>query len=140
MNEFKESSEPLPLIDEDMQASWRAVMSPDEIREIVQSACSITLSGLAEIEMAAHRDDRQALRRAAHKLKGMIANLGGVRLAKALLGIELAAATAGGPIPSLEGLAELVGLTVAAFRRSIAGIGSQKGLEIAESAGLPTKR
>src|SRR3990170_4149948 len=78
----------LPLIDERLPAEWREDLLAEDIREILAHARLEAEKSLALIQDAAARRDQAALKRSAHKLKGMAGNLGAVRLVALLREIE----------------------------------------------------
>ena len=75
-----------------MQLEWREDLTAGDVRQILAQARLEALKSLAVIQDAAAGRNLAALERSAHKLKGMAANLGAVRLVALLRQIELGAA------------------------------------------------
>ena len=109
----------LPLIDEHLQAQWREDLNTDDIRQILAHARLEAAKSLAMIKDAAARHDLAALKRSAHKLKGMVGNLGAVRLVALLRGIELGAAGGEGSPIAVARLEPVVCDTLLAFEGNV---------------------
>lgn len=82
----------MPLVDEGIRACWSGDLDPEDVRDILARLRIEAEVGVREIEAALAREDRVALRKSAHKLKGMMGNLGATRLADTLRQIEVGAA------------------------------------------------
>jgi HPt (histidine-containing phosphotransfer) domain-containing protein len=84
-------SYPLPLVDPIAMADWSGDLEPADIREVLGGVPKETSVCIASLRQALALDDLAMARRAAHRLKGMAANLGATRLAQAAKEIEVAA-------------------------------------------------
>ena len=105
----------LPLIDERLQAEWREDLSADDIRQILAQARLEAQKGLIVIKDAAEKSDLASLKRSAHKLKGMVGNLGAVRLVAVLREIELGADAGDGSLTLISQLDKIVQDSLHAF-------------------------
>jgi Hpt domain len=83
-------SSPLPLVDPIAMADWSDDLEPADIREVLSGVPKETSVCIALLRQALALDDLAMARRAAHRLKGMAANLGATRLAQEAKEIEVA--------------------------------------------------
>lgn len=90
--ETKIAQSAMPLVDEYVRGCWTEDLDPGDVRDILMRAKLEAEKGVGEIESALDRNDLVTLRKSAHKLKGMMGNLGAARLAHALRQIEVGAA------------------------------------------------
>lgn len=81
-----------PLVDESIRRCWTEDLDPDDVRDILARMKIEAEKGVQEIESALDRNDPIAVRKSAHKLKGMMGNLGATRIADLLRRIEMGAA------------------------------------------------
>ena len=110
-----EATDELPLVDERLQAEWREDLSTDDIRQILAHARLEAEKSLDLIQDAALRRDLTALKRSAHKLKGMAGNLGAVRIVALLREIEVGAADGDEPLVAIAKIERVMGDTLQAF-------------------------
>lgn len=85
-----EAVEELPLIDQRVMADWCGDLDQADVLDLlgrVPGECDKCLTGIRD---GIAKSDLAAVKRSAHRLKGMASNLGAVRLARMARGIELA--------------------------------------------------
>jgi len=85
-----DAEQALPLIDRRVLDDWSSDLEPDDIRDLLSRVPPEAHGCLNAIRKSATDGDLPAAKRAAHRLKGMAANLGAARLAEVARGIELA--------------------------------------------------
>ncbi|MDX2201627.1 MAG: Hpt domain-containing protein [Hyphomicrobiaceae bacterium] len=79
----------LPLIDEAVMGEWTADLDPADVAEILAQVPGQCAACLDELKAAVAAEELAKAKRVAHKLKGMAANLGAVRLSRMARGIEI---------------------------------------------------
>ena len=109
-------AEELPLLDRRSSMEWREGLDRQTVDAILAGVPAEGGACLAELKAALARADLAAAGRAAHRLKGMAANLGAVRLAEAARRLEQ-----DGPVSGAARVSELehvLEATLVALRRS----------------------
>ena len=79
----------MPLIDEAAMAEWCADLDREDIVDILGRVPDQCSACITEIEAAVGEMELAKVKRVAHRLKGMAANLGAARLARLARGLEL---------------------------------------------------
>ncbi len=79
----------LPLIDHDAVADWCQDLEPTDVRDILARVPAETLQSMELLARAIELKDLTMARRAAHRIKGMAANLGATRLSHDAKDLEL---------------------------------------------------
>lgn len=105
----------LPLIDETVMADWCSDLDPEDVEAILSQVPAQCGTCFQEIATAVSGGDLNKAKRVAHRLKGMAANLGAVRLARFARTIEIEAETAGGVEAQLPALSATLSETIAAL-------------------------
>lgn len=78
-----------PLIDQAAMAEWCTDLDREDIADILGRVPAQCTASIAEIETAVGEKELAKVKRVAHRLKGMAANLGAARLARLARCIEL---------------------------------------------------
>ena len=104
-----------PLVDEYIRGCWSEDLDPGDVRDILARMKIEAEKGVGDIEGALGRNDLIALRKSAHKLKGMMGNLGAARIASVLRQIEMGAAEAQDVTMPCAALRPLLRDSLAAF-------------------------
>lgn len=78
-----------PLIDQAAMDEWCCDLEPEDIQDVLRKIPEETRQSMGLIYHAIESSDLGMARRAAHRLKGMAANLGAARLAQEARGLEL---------------------------------------------------
>jgi hypothetical protein len=97
--------EELPLIDQRAMRDWCGDMDRDDVVAVLARVPEEGARCLGELRKAVAAGDLVLAKRSAHRLKGMAANLGAARLARAARGIELSCQSiddVGARVPALE--------------------------------------
>ena len=78
----------LPLIDRAAVRDWCEDLAPDDIVEILAGVPGEARKGIEEIRQAINSSDLARVKRVAHRMKGMAANIGAPLLAQIARDIE----------------------------------------------------
>lgn len=84
-----QSEAALPLVDESAMADWCTDLDREDIDDILSRVPGQCSACLTEIEAAVGEMELAKVKRVAHRLKGMAANLGAARLARLARSMEL---------------------------------------------------
>lgn len=91
MSENIELEEGVPLIDEAAMAEWTTDLDREDVLAILEGVPGQCAACVNDIEAGLGEMQLVKVRRAAHKLKGMAANLGAARLSKLARRLEIEA-------------------------------------------------
>lgn len=106
---------PLPLIDNRAVADWCADLDKEDIEAILAQVPEQCAFCLTELEAAVAAAELQKAKRIAHRLKGMAANLGAIRLSRMARGIEIEAQAVDDVSRQLPALRTTIDETLAAL-------------------------
>jgi HPt (histidine-containing phosphotransfer) domain-containing protein len=109
----------LPLIDERAMSEWRGDMEKDDVLAILACVPAEGARCIAELKKAIMARDVVAVRRTAHRLKGMASNLGAIRLAGMARDIELTSQSIEDVSGRITRLEKILGETLETVRCSI---------------------
>jgi HPt (histidine-containing phosphotransfer) domain-containing protein len=111
-----QTRELLPLIDLRVMNDWCADLASDDVLAILARVPDECRKCVGEIEKAMVEGSLTAVKRAAHRLKGMAGNLGAARLAQIARCIELGGDTIEDIAKEVGKLQETLAETLAALR------------------------
>jgi HPt (histidine-containing phosphotransfer) domain-containing protein len=111
-----EAHEELPVIDERVLREWRDDLDEEEVAGVLARVPAEAHTCIANIKKAIAEGNLNSAKRAAHRLKGMAANLGGIRLAHVARQIELASQHVGAAASHVAALEAALVETLAAIQ------------------------
>jgi HPt (histidine-containing phosphotransfer) domain-containing protein len=82
-----------PLVDTQIMTDWTNDLEPSDVMEILDRVPQEARECLHALQNAIDQDNAGMAKRAAHRLKGMAANLGALRLAQEAKHLEISALT-----------------------------------------------